>query len=180
MEVEWRERVEEEKARTGAAVEKQPLSFEKEEAKCNDSGASFVACAKEDKARSLQEDISALMKRSGAEMRDSVEAATKEARAGFIEAVNVVVKEAESELHRRRDNEEAARVDEEDDLRRRAQDEEETSSSVRSSVADELLAAAAEKAEGERLRAVEEMIASVTAYKDRYMEEEVERAITEF
>ena len=39
MKVEWRERVEEEKARTGAAVEKQPLSFEKEEAKCNDSGA---------------------------------------------------------------------------------------------------------------------------------------------
>ena len=51
---------------------------------------------------------------------------------------------------------------------------------MRSSVADELLAAAAEKAEGGRLRAVEEMIASVTAYKDRYMEEEVERAITEF
>ena len=47
-------------------------------------------------------------------------------------------------------------------------------------MADELLAAAAEKAEGERLRVVEEMIACVTAYKDRYMEEEVERAITEF
>ena len=97
-------------------MEKQPLSFEKEEAKCNDSGTSFVACAKEEKARSLQEDISALMKRSGEEMRDSVEAATKEARAGFTEAVNAVVEEAvskvwaESELHRRRDIKEVVRV----------------------------------------------------------------------
>ena len=47
-------------------------------------------------------------------------------------------------------------------------------------MADELLAAAAEKAEGGRLRVVEEMIACVTAYKDRYMEEVVEQAIAEY
>ena len=51
-------------------MEKQPLSFEKEEdeVKCNDSGASFVAGIKEEKARAVQEAISVLMKRHRAEM----------------------------------------------------------------------------------------------------------------
>ena len=40
-------------------------------------------------------------------------------------------------------------------------------------MADKLLAASTEKAEGERLRAIEETIASVTADKDREMDEAV-------
>ena len=81
MEDEWRYRVEEEKAISGAAVEKQPLSFEneEEEVKCDDSGASFVVRAEEDTARDVQEDISALMKRHGVEMRDAAKESTKEA-----------------------------------------------------------------------------------------------------
>ena len=118
-------------------------------------------------------------------MRDSAEAAAKEARAGFTKAADSAVEEAvlkvrsESELRRRRVAEEAVRVAEDDDRMRRAQEEEETSFSVRSSMADNLVAAAAKKAEGERLRAVEETIASVTTEKDIYMEEAAERAISE-
>ena len=65
MEAEWREIVEEDKARIGVAVEKQSLSIEKEddEFNCDDSAASFVACAKEEKARAVQEAISTLMNR---------------------------------------------------------------------------------------------------------------------
>ena len=56
------------------------------------------------------------MKCSGVEIRDSIEAASKEAREVFTEAVNSAVDEAvskvwaESELHRRRDIKEAVRV----------------------------------------------------------------------
>ena len=46
-------------------------------------------------------------------------------------------------------------------------------------MADELLTAAFKKADGEILRAIEEMIASVTAKKYRDMDESVERAIVE-
>ena len=79
----------------------------------------------------------------------------------------------------RRDDEESARVSEEENIRRRSQEEEETSSSVRSSVADELLNADANKAEEEILSSTEEMIAPMTAYKDREAEEAVERVIME-
>ena len=118
-------------------------------------------------------------------MRDVVKAASKEVRAVFTDAVNAAVAEAiskvraKSELRRRRNVREAARVAENEDCRRRDQEEEETSFSVQSSMSNELLAAAAEKSEGGRLRAVKETIASVTADKDRDMEEAVERAIAE-
>ena len=79
-------------------MDKQPQSFEKEEVKCDNSGASFFACAKEDKSRAVQEAISALMKWYGTEMRDSVKAAAKGARAGFTEAVNAAVEEAVSKV----------------------------------------------------------------------------------
>ena len=74
-------------------MEKQLLSFEKEEEgiKWDNSGVAFVAPDKEEKARSVQEYISALMKRHGAEIRDAVDAAAKEARAGFTKVVNAAV-----------------------------------------------------------------------------------------
>ena len=172
---ELRERVEEKKENAGVALEKQPLPFDKEEeeVKCNNSGALFVACSDEEKARTEQKSISALMKRHWADMRDAVDAAAKEARAVFTEAMNAAVEEAlskvrdESELRRRRDAEEAARVAKDNGSRRRAHEKEETSSSMQISVADKLLAAANNKADGEILRAVEEKIASMTAEKDR-------------
>ena len=71
------------------------------------------------------------------------------------------------ELLKRRDTEEAVRVAKDNGSRRRAQEKEENSSSVRNSVADKILAAAAKKAKGGTLRAVEETIASVIAEKDR-------------
>ena len=66
----------------GRGGERTPF-FEKEEyeVKCSDSGASFVASIEEDKDRAIQEAISALTKQHGAEMRDSIEVAAKEARA---------------------------------------------------------------------------------------------------
>ena len=118
-------------------------------------------------------------------MRYSVEAAANEARADFIEAKNAAVEEgvskirAKSELRRSREVHEATRVDEENNHRRRFQEEEENSSSVQSSVADKLLAAAAEKSKGKRMRAIAEMIASMNVIKDRNMEEAVERMIEE-
>ena len=155
MEDEWRKR----------RWRNNPPSFEKEEedkeVKCDNSDALFVPRADEEKAGAVREAISALMKRHGAEMRDEVEAAAKEVRAGFIEAVKAAVEDSisnvrdESELSRSRDAEEAARVAENDDSRRRSQDEEETSSYVRKSVADDILAAADNKVEGGRLRALE-------------------------
>ena len=156
-------------------MEKQPLSFEKEEeeVKCNSSRASFVARAKEEKARAAQDYISALMKRHGAEMRDAVDAVAKEARAVFTEAKNAAVEEAlskvtdESELRRRRYAKEAARVANDEGSRKRAHEKEETSSSVQIYVADKLLAAADNKVDREILRAIEETIASMTAEKDR-------------
>ena len=69
-------------------------------------------------------------------MRDADDAAAKEARAGFIKAVNASMEEAvskvrtKSELRRRRDVEEAARIPEDNNHRMRSQEEEETSSSV--------------------------------------------------
>ena len=89
----------------------------------------FVTRAEEDKVRVVQEDIYVLMKRSGAEMKKSVEAAAKEARAVFTKALNTTAEEAiskiraKSELRRRRDVKEAARVAEDDDFRRMAQEE---------------------------------------------------------
>ena len=44
----------------------------------------FVACAEEKKARAIQEAISEVMKRSGVEIRDVVEAVTNDSREGFI------------------------------------------------------------------------------------------------
>ena len=43
-------------------------------------------------------DLSALMKRSGAEMRDAVKAAAKEARVGFTEAANTALEENVSKV----------------------------------------------------------------------------------
>ena len=63
----------------GVEVEKQPLSFEKEDedVKRNNSGALSVACAEEEKSRSVQDAIYALTKQSGAGMIDAVESADK-------------------------------------------------------------------------------------------------------
>ena len=77
-----------------------------------------------------------MMKLHGAEIRYSIDAANKKARAGFTKAVNTNVEEAvskvraKSELRRRRDVKEAARVAEEKKFRRRSQEEEETSFSM--------------------------------------------------
>ena len=107
-----------------------PFDKEEEEVKCNDIGTLFVTCAEEEKARSIQEAIYTLMKRHGAEMRDSAEASAKGARVVFPEAVNAAVEAAvskvrgELELHRRRDANEAASVDKDNGCRRRSQDEE--------------------------------------------------------
>ena len=96
----------------------------------------FVARTEEEKVRAAHEDISVLMKRSGAEMRYYIEASTNKLRVGFTEAVNTAVEEdvvkvrVELELRRRRDTEEAARVTEDDDCRKRYQEEEGTYSSV--------------------------------------------------
>ena len=185
MEAKQRDRVEEEKARTGAVAEKQPLLFEKEEVNFNDSGASFVDLTKEEKSRDLQETISVLMKRHREEMRDSIEADIKEAREVFNEALNASMDEAvskvraELELSMMRNVEDVARVAKENYHMRRDQEDEETSSSLQSFVADEILAAAADKSKGERLRATKKTIALVTTEKDRDMDEAVEREITE-
>ena len=66
------------------------------------------------------------MNLSGAEMRNDVEVATKEARAVFTEAMNVSAEEAilkvrdELDMHSRRDIEEAVRVTKEDGHRKRS------------------------------------------------------------
>ena len=143
----------------------------------------FVSCTKEDKVRTVQEVISALMKRNGADMRDAVNADAKEARTDFTKVVNSAVEEAvlkvkfESELSRSRYVKESARVAEDNYCRRRDHEEEKTSSSVQSSVTNELLSVSAKKAEGEILRAIKEAISSLDADKDRDMDEELERAI---
>ena len=77
-----------------------------------------------------------MMKLHGAEIRYSIDAANKKARAGFTKAVNTNVEEAvskvraKSELRRRRDVKEATRLPEDNNHRMRSQEEEETSSSV--------------------------------------------------
>ena len=127
-----------------ATVEKKALLFGKEgeEIKCNYSGASFVARAKEEKARAVQEAISALMKRHRAEMRDTVEADSKEARARFTEAVNAAVEgyvstvRAKLDLRKWRDVKEAMRVAKDNNNMRRDQEKEETLSYVQSSIAE--------------------------------------------
>ena len=55
-----------------------------------------MAGIKEEKARAVQEAIYVLMKRHRVDMRDYVESSTKEARAGFNEAVNYAVEETVS------------------------------------------------------------------------------------
>ena len=86
----------------------------------------FVARSEEENARAVQEAISALMKRHVAEIRDAIEAAAKEERAGFTKAVNATVEEAvlkvrvKSEPCRRKDAKEAVRVAKDNNCRRRA------------------------------------------------------------
>ena len=51
----------------------------------------YVSRAEEDKAKTVQEVISALMKRNGADMRDAVNTDAKETRTDFTKAVNSAV-----------------------------------------------------------------------------------------
>ena len=82
------------------------------------------------------------MKRHRAEMRDTVEADSKEARARFTEALNAAVEgyvstvRAKLDLRKWRDVKEAMRVAKDDNNMRRDQEKEEALSYVQSSIAE--------------------------------------------